>query len=65
MESLYINHLCIACDACREVCPTSAISVQEPIYHIESNLCIMCNGYSSQPLCIEVCPVDAIIIKNY
>lgn len=64
MESLSIIRSCIACDACREVCPTSAISVQEPIYSIESNLCMMCNGYAPTPLCISVCPVDAIVFKD-
>lgn len=61
MSSLVILNQCIACDACRDVCPTQAISIGEPIYIIAQEKCILCVGYAESPNCIEVCPVDAII----
>lgn len=61
MSSLFILHQCIACDACREICPTNAIQIGEPIYTITQSKCILCVGYAESPNCIEVCPVDAII----
>lgn len=61
---LFINHDCIACDACNEVCPTRAIKVADPIYTIKQEHCIMCNGYTSNPQCIEVCPMDAIMYSD-
>ncbi len=60
---LVINHKCIACDACKNVCPTSAIFVSDPIYEIDNRLCFLCAGYDSMA-CIDVCPVDAIIETN-
>ncbi len=61
MSSLVILHQCIACDACRDVCPTQAIDIGEPIYTITKEQCVLCAGYTASPSCIEVCPVDAII----
>ncbi|GAB0173649.1 MAG: 4Fe-4S binding protein [Helicobacter trogontum] len=61
MSSLAILNQCIACDACRDVCPTQAIHIGEPIYTIMQQKCILCAGYAENPSCIEVCPVDAII----
>lgn len=61
MSSLLILNQCIACDACREICPTNAIQIEEPIYTITQSKCILCVGYSESPSCIKVCPVDAII----
>lgn len=57
---LSIDKSCIACDACRDVCPTEAISVGDTIYIIHSNLCVLCASYYASPHCINVCPVDAI-----
>ena len=33
--ALLINDECIACDACREECPTTAIEEGDPIYYID------------------------------
>jgi ferredoxin len=60
--SLIITDDCIACDACREECPNGAIEEGDPIYLIESDLCTECVGSFDEPQCIEVCPVDCIII---
>lgn len=62
--SLKIIDECIACDACVEVCPTIAIEAADPIYVIESDICCECVGYHDKCSCVEVCPVDAIIIDE-
>ena len=58
---LLINNECIACDACREECPTEAIEEGDPIYIIEPELCTECVGSYDEPNCIAVCPIDCII----
>jgi ferredoxin len=60
--SLLIKDDCIACDACRDECPNGAIEEGDPIYLIDSDLCTECVGSFDEPQCIEVCPVDCIII---
>lgn len=60
--SLMITDECIACDACREECPNIAIEEGDPIYIIDSDLCTECVGSFDEPQCIEVCPVDCIIL---
>ena len=60
--SLMITDECIACDACREECPNEAIEEGDPIYVIDSDMCTECVGSFDEPQCIEVCPVDCIIL---
>ncbi len=62
--SLLITDECIACDACREECPNEAIEEGDPIYIIEPDLCTECVGSYDEPQCIEVCPVDCIIVDK-
>ncbi|WP_101016076.1 YfhL family 4Fe-4S dicluster ferredoxin [Helicobacter pylori] len=60
--SLLVNDECIACDACREECPSEAIEEGDPIYHIDPDRCTECYGYDDdEPRCVSVCPVDAIL----
>lgn len=51
---------CIACDACREECPNSAIEEGDPVYVIDPDRCTECVGHYDEPACISVCPVDCI-----
>ncbi|NQY20881.1 MAG: YfhL family 4Fe-4S dicluster ferredoxin [Campylobacteraceae bacterium] len=60
--SLIITDECIACDACRDECPNTAIEEGDPIYIIEADLCTECVGSYDEPSCVEVCPVDCIIL---
>jgi len=60
--SLMITDECIACDACREECPNIAIEEGDPIYIIDSDICTECVGSFDEPQCIEVCPVDCIVL---
>jgi ferredoxin len=62
--SLLITDECIACDACREECPNEAIEEGDPIYIIESDRCTECVGSYDEPQCVEVCPVDCIILDK-
>jgi len=62
--SLIITDECIACDACREECPNEAIDEGDPIYLIDSDTCSECVGSFDEPQCIEVCPVDCIILDT-
>lgn len=59
--SLMITDECIACDACRDECPSEAIEEAEPIYIIEPDICTECVGYYDEPFCVSVCPVDCIV----
>jgi ferredoxin len=59
--SLIIIEECIACDACREECPTEAIEEGDPIYIIDPDRCTECVGVYDEPACIAVCPVDCIV----
>ena len=62
--SLIITDECIACDACREECPNVAIEEGDPVYIIEPDLCTECVGWFDEPQCVEVCPVDCIIVDS-
>ncbi len=62
--ALKIIDECISCDGCVEVCPTAAIEASDPIYVITATVCCECVGYHKEPSCVEVCPVDAIIIDK-
>ncbi len=60
--ALIIKDECIACDACREECPTEAIEENDPIYIIDPDRCTECVGFYDEPQCIAVCPVDCIVL---
>lgn len=60
--SLKITELCVNCDVCEPVCPNGAISLGAEIYEIAPNLCTECVGHHDEPQCVEVCPVECIIL---
>ena len=60
--SLFITDECINCDVCEPECPNTAIEQGEEIYEIDSGHCTECVGHFDTPQCIEVCPVDCILI---
>ncbi len=60
--SLLINDECINCDVCEPECPNGAISQGDEIYEIDPDLCTECVGHFDEPTCIEVCPVDCILV---
>ncbi|MCK5387491.1 MAG: YfhL family 4Fe-4S dicluster ferredoxin [Gammaproteobacteria bacterium] len=60
--SLLINDECINCDVCEPECPNGAITQGDEIYEIDPNLCTECVGHFDEPTCIDVCPVDCILV---
>lgn len=60
--ALLITDECINCDVCEPECPNLAISQGELIYEINPHRCTECVGHFDTPQCVEVCPVDCIIV---
>ncbi|HET6631316.1 MAG TPA: YfhL family 4Fe-4S dicluster ferredoxin [Rhodanobacteraceae bacterium] len=60
--ALKILDTCINCDVCEPVCPNQAISMGEEYYLIEPARCTECVGHFDEPQCVEVCPVECIIV---
>jgi ferredoxin len=60
--ALFITDQCINCDVCEPECPNKAISQGEVIYEIDPARCTECVGHFEQPQCVEVCPVECILV---
>ncbi len=60
--SLTITDECINCDVCEPECPNAAIYQGEEIYEINPDLCTECVGHYETSQCVDVCPVDCIIL---
>lgn len=54
---------CISCGVCVPECPSEAIRKGKGIYVIDPDLCTECEETGGESACIDVCPVDDIIIK--
>ncbi len=60
--ALLITDQCVNCDVCEPVCPNQAISFGPKIYTIEGARCTECVGHFDEPQCVEVCPVECIVV---
>lgn len=60
--ALMITDECINCDVCEPECPNGAITQGEEIYEIAPNLCTECVGHYETSQCVDVCPVDCILV---
>ncbi len=60
--ALLITDECINCDVCEPECPNEAIFQGDEIYVIQPSRCTECVGHFDNPQCVEVCPVDCIIV---
>ncbi|MGB0712358.1 MAG: YfhL family 4Fe-4S dicluster ferredoxin [Gammaproteobacteria bacterium] len=60
--ALYITDECINCDVCEPECPNEAIYMGEEIYEIKADLCTECVGHYEESQCVNVCPVDCILV---
>jgi len=60
--SLIILDTCVNCDVCEPVCPNQAIALGAVIYEIAPSRCTECVGHYDTPQCVEVCPVECIIV---
>jgi ferredoxin len=58
-----ITEECISCGACEPECPNEAIEQADP-YKIDSEKCTECVGAFDSPKCMEVCPVDGVILPD-
>jgi len=61
--ALLITDECINCDVCEPECPNHAISQGVQIYMIDPGSCTECIGHFDTPQCVEVCPVDCIVVN--
>jgi len=59
--AMKITEECISCGACVPECPTESISEAEPIYVINADTCVECEGHFDEPQCLSVCPVESIV----
>ncbi len=60
--ALKITEDCINCAVCEPECPNNAISAGDEIFVIDVDKCTECVGHFDESQCIEVCPVDCIIV---
>ncbi len=60
--SLLITDECINCDVCEPECPNDAIYQGVEIYEINPGLCTECVGHFETSQCVEVCPVECILV---
>ena len=56
-----ITSQCVACGACQEGCPNSAIIEAQPIYIIDYDKCTECVGYYDEQQCAQTCLFQACI----
>ena len=61
--ALFITDECINCDVCEPVCPNNAIYEGIEIYEINPTFCTECVGHYDNAQCVEVCPVDCILVN--
>jgi ferredoxin len=60
--ALLITDDCINCTVCEPECPNTAISAGDGIFVIDADKCTECVGHFEESQCIDVCPVDCIIV---
>jgi ferredoxin len=60
--ALKILDTCVNCDVCEPVCPNQAITLGSVIYEIAPARCTECVGHYDTPQCVDVCPVECIIV---
>jgi len=59
--AMKITDECISCGACEAECPVEAISAGDDTYIIDPTKCVECKGHHDSPVCVGVCPTEAII----
>lgn len=60
--ALMITADCINCAVCEAECPNSAISAGDGIYVIDGEQCTECVGHYEESQCLDVCPIECIIV---
>ncbi|WP_411991342.1 ferredoxin [Agarivorans sp. DSG3-1] len=62
--SVSITKACIACFACKEVCPQKAISSGQSAFSVITHRCNECSDNPNGPQCAHICPVETAIVDN-
>lgn len=57
-----IQDECTGCGECQPVCPVGAIIGGEGYYEIIADSCTECSGMAENPLCVEECPLENVIV---
>lgn len=60
--SFSINHLCVNCWACVDVCPNDAIAQASPHFTIHASKCTECLGDHDEAQCASICPIEGAIL---
>jgi caffeyl-CoA reductase-Etf complex subunit CarE len=53
-----IEHKCVGCEKCKEICPYDAIDMVDNLAVIDLDKCTLCGA------CVDACPFDAIVIEK-
>lgn len=56
-----ITDECIACGACEDECPTTAIRLGDDIFMIDAERCTECVGFHVTQQCAAACPLDCCV----
>lgn len=57
-----IVDLCVNCHACKDVCPSNAISEGKPHMLVNAKKCTECEGDFADPQCASICPIESAIL---
>lgn len=60
--AMMITAECINCDVCVPECPNEAISQGDDIFVVDAARCTECVGHFEEAQCVQVCPVDCIVV---
>ena len=60
--ALLVTADCINCSVCEPECPNGAIIAGDGIFLIDGDKCTECVRYFEESQCVDVCPVDCIIV---
>lgn len=60
--AMMITAECINCDVCVPECPNEAISQGDDIFVVDASRCTECVGHFEEAQCVQVCPVDCIVV---
>lgn len=61
--ALIITSDCVNCTVCESVCPNEAIAPGDGVFVIDPDKCTECVGHYEESQCIDVCPVECIVIN--
>ena len=59
--AIIITDDCVGCGACEDECPNTAISLGDPVFVIDPDLCTECVGFHDSPSCADACPADCCL----